>query len=288
MAYSDTSPLLRLPRELRDRIYTYALHESDGLIFHREDDYKAYFCTDWRQPREANQLKYTCWQLRSETLKVEWQLNDLVFLSHGSRRGRFLGKHPAAQLLGFLDMCSEVWRQRVRRIVLLAQEDMGGNDSIAKLHHHVHDLNLVALTCENYPLITVRWHLNLGQESLSDMIMYGLVVVLGLRGNAVAVVNLLKELGMKPEFVRMGSFFQSWCREWRRCCGFNAYENVLPVRNMRIVPFGEIIDAEELRMKMGWRNAGDEPTHWDAPGVAGAHFFEERLTLAKEWARDGF
>ncbi|KAI4934423.1 hypothetical protein J4E85_002280 [Alternaria conjuncta] len=288
MACSNASSLLRLPRELRDRIYTYALHESDGLIFHREDDYKAYFCTDWRQPREANQLQYTCWQLRSETLKVEWQLNDLVFLNHPERRGKFTTKTPPVQLLGFLDMCSESWRQRIRCIVLLAQDHFGDYGSLSNLRHHVHDLNLVALTCENYTHMTVRWHLDLGQNSLSDLIMYGLVVVRGLRGNAVAVENILKELGMKPESVRMGTFLQSWCGEWRRCCGFNAYENVLPARRFRIVPFGEIMDAEDIRMKMGWCEAEDEPTHWDAPGVVGAHFFEKRLALAMEWARDGF
>ena len=38
---SSVSSLLRLSRELRDQIYTYTLHEPDGLCFHRDDDYKA-------------------------------------------------------------------------------------------------------------------------------------------------------------------------------------------------------------------------------------------------------
>jgi hypothetical protein len=84
--------LLRLPRELRDQIYAYALHQGSCLYFHRKGDYKVYFSTSSRQPQEIDELQYIYRQLRSETLGLEWQLNGFVFLSHENRCGRFFDK----------------------------------------------------------------------------------------------------------------------------------------------------------------------------------------------------
>jgi hypothetical protein len=84
--------LLRLSRELRDQIYAYALHQGGCLYFHRKGDYKAYFSTSSRQPQEIVELQYMCWQLRSEALGLEWQLNGFTFLSHEDRCGQFVDK----------------------------------------------------------------------------------------------------------------------------------------------------------------------------------------------------
>ncbi len=90
------SPLLRLPGEIRNRIYEYALTSPKKLYFSATDEAlklrPAMSLWSGVSP-EFNQLKYTCYQLYKETAGVEVQFNTVVFKSRspGKTFSNFLG-----------------------------------------------------------------------------------------------------------------------------------------------------------------------------------------------------
>ncbi|KAF2267463.1 hypothetical protein CC78DRAFT_566211 [Lojkania enalia] len=156
MAMSSRScSLLRLPRELRDMIYRYALSHYDGLFYHRVEDYKANFYSSEDAFYEFNQLKYACRQLYHETAGKELIRNDLIFVSRPDRKGKYLERPTGVQFLGFLDMCHEVWRQRIRRVWLRnyckIEQDRGENPR---------DLHIIIDYCKIHPRTTVFWELS--------------------------------------------------------------------------------------------------------------------------------
>jgi hypothetical protein len=82
------SPLLRLPAELRNRIYEYALTAKGDLMYmFWGTDHKSIICdsahdADSSRPvsvgaTEFNQLKYVCLKLYAETAAIELKLNAL-------------------------------------------------------------------------------------------------------------------------------------------------------------------------------------------------------------------
>jgi hypothetical protein len=82
------SPLLRLPAELRNRIYEYALTAKGDLMYmFWGTDHKSIICdsahdADSSRPvsvgaTEFNQLKYVCLKLYAETAALELRLNTL-------------------------------------------------------------------------------------------------------------------------------------------------------------------------------------------------------------------
>lgn len=100
-----SSPLFRLPRELRDQIYQYALYNANGLLYQTCSDGVGRLC---RRPRassirtaiitwlhrcsfrqmgrkykghaiENNQLKYVCRRLYDETKGLDLHYNLIVF-----------------------------------------------------------------------------------------------------------------------------------------------------------------------------------------------------------------
>jgi hypothetical protein len=81
-----TSPLLRLPTELRDCIYRYALYcDNTGLQYRywkTKADGKPIFHATGKSkedPRSWNQMQYVCRQLHAETKALELKYNPLIF-----------------------------------------------------------------------------------------------------------------------------------------------------------------------------------------------------------------
>jgi len=84
---NNTSPLLRLAGELRNRIYMYALQADDGLEFHEGvDGHTPRFLARGLSNRDSqgdfNQLEWTCRQLYNETTGLEIKANRVHFISH--------------------------------------------------------------------------------------------------------------------------------------------------------------------------------------------------------------
>jgi hypothetical protein len=158
-----TSALLRLPRELRDKIYVYALHEPSGLYYQRTGLYGAQFTRKPDGTRTAfNQLQFTNRQLRQETLHLDHQLNTLIFPQLVQEDGKTASKCPAVQFMGFLEMCSELARRRLRDIRLHYNERFPKPECPVRFLPidavHNGDLLNVAFFCEEYPNVTVWWH----------------------------------------------------------------------------------------------------------------------------------
>jgi len=97
---NSTSPLLRLPGELRNRIYEYALqtNDDDGLKFdsgvrsssddgfdgHNIPRFIPYGVSRSDCKDHLNQLKLTCRQLYKDTAGLELQVNRVHFVTHCS------------------------------------------------------------------------------------------------------------------------------------------------------------------------------------------------------------
>jgi hypothetical protein len=92
-------PLFRLPQELRDKIYLYALYSGDGLLYQTCSHGISRLCRRAKRPRdifhwfhrtrchrrctgcvrENNQLKYVCKRLRYETNRLDLLHDYVVF-----------------------------------------------------------------------------------------------------------------------------------------------------------------------------------------------------------------
>ncbi|CAI6294588.1 unnamed protein product [Periconia digitata] len=159
-ASPPTSPFLRLPRELRDVIYDYALYEPDGLYYWR--DPTTNIAEFGRQPHQhvpANALKYTCHQLRQETLGLEFHLNQQITFVGSVKRPNDRNQPlcPAVQFLQFIDQCSEAAIQRWLRHVRL-HYDLGHFWASWETDYRFVDLQKVADYCESRPNINVWWY----------------------------------------------------------------------------------------------------------------------------------
>ncbi|KAF1848625.1 uncharacterized protein K460DRAFT_427813 [Cucurbitaria berberidis CBS 394.84] len=111
--------LFELPRELRDLIYEYALTEVGGLVingiptsrlaggsgyFHAGDNKGA--------KHDANQLKFVCRLLHSETAGLGLRYNDVTF--HGTRH-----KTGVALFQQFVFYeCSKMHLQRIKKVTI--------------------------------------------------------------------------------------------------------------------------------------------------------------------------
>ncbi|ORY10201.1 hypothetical protein BCR34DRAFT_588801 [Clohesyomyces aquaticus] len=82
MPTTNASSLLRLPGEIRNRIYASALTAPSGLTYRSSiSTGKFYFCESdpTSGGSEYNQLKYTCRQLYAETASLESRVNVIIF-----------------------------------------------------------------------------------------------------------------------------------------------------------------------------------------------------------------
>ncbi|KAH7119080.1 hypothetical protein B0J11DRAFT_617352 [Dendryphion nanum] len=83
---SPPALLRRLPAELRNCIYEYALTEPEGVLYHKESGVaKLVFINTPEniEPVEVNQLKYANSQLYRETKGLTLHYNEIVFVESG-------------------------------------------------------------------------------------------------------------------------------------------------------------------------------------------------------------
>jgi hypothetical protein len=72
-------PLLRLPGEIRNLIYEYALTNEYGAYYRKEPGVKPKLYPARRACYELNRLKYVCRQLYIETAGIELKFNTILF-----------------------------------------------------------------------------------------------------------------------------------------------------------------------------------------------------------------
>jgi hypothetical protein len=276
----STSALLRLPRELRDEIYAYALYEPNRVYLHRENVDKANFSTSPHENRDINPLQSTSRQLRAETFGLEWEFNEFIFYCDEHRNGTFMKKNPAAQFLGFLEMCTEIWRQRLRHVTLLPYtvEACENNPFL------VQDLHVIMYLCKCYPLMTVRWHLELlphacRRSTLEAFLHNGLVFAEAVRAKFTFDEN--KELNFRPWFGGLTLYHRFWCKDpvsgGFSGCRRSLCENMIRAKNFRIILFKERFTESECEKLFASEvaEADDDPEK--------KILDEKRLALAKEW-----
>jgi hypothetical protein len=80
-----SSPLLRLPGEIRNSILAFALHEKDGLHYSKISEDKSVLTSRADALDSSNQLKFVSRQLYEETAGLELRYNKVNFLSDSER-----------------------------------------------------------------------------------------------------------------------------------------------------------------------------------------------------------
>lgn len=250
---SSKTGFFHLPRELRDKIYAFALSEPSGLYYWRTGPYNPEFTKYPGSATAFNQLQYSSQQLRQETIHLERTLNTLIFqeftiIGHGDSDGsKTVLKDPAVQFMGFLDTCDHTARLRLRNIRLHYNRrhplpecrcdpshqhsipldtiedcplDVGHND----------DLINVALICEYFPQMTVWWHTR-ALDYLSHTSRIGSTVhhriLLGCIGFARALrpnydqAKIYQELGFKGDGLRGWEYVFNSCSCERGICWYH-------------------------------------------------------------------
>ncbi|KAF2715413.1 hypothetical protein K504DRAFT_497286 [Pleomassaria siparia CBS 279.74] len=287
MASDTTSPqpstcyLLCLPRELRDQIYTYVLYEEDGIIYYRDQKYKSAFTRTKHDRTGINQLQYTCSQLRAETEALEMKLNDVVFLKDAQRHGHghdeYMERTPAEQFLGFLDMCSEAWRQRLRRVHLqhtgLSLNGCKGNAE------YMSSLHLIVYVCQRYPAMLVLWHMDLEDtEHPKRFLVKGLMWAYGCRSQS-HLCYWLEQVKMAPAWCSATFYMNVWHASHQQCRHDDTTGRQVPIEaaNFRLLPSFEKGWEEGFRRKL-----------LEIEGEEGMEdVVEKRMALAREWSKNG-
>ncbi|ORY15996.1 hypothetical protein BCR34DRAFT_584698 [Clohesyomyces aquaticus] len=172
-----TCHLLRLPRELRDEIWKFALSEPNGLFYRRVDDDKSFklyttptpstededLDTDAAANREANQLKYVCRQLYTETAGLGLKLNDLTF-SRYEPRGTNVPPETNVELGVFVKACSYRNLRGIKVITIKAEAVL---PSRGTPHRGVPEWKPLLQFCREHPRITVNFHPSFLQASVT-------------------------------------------------------------------------------------------------------------------------
>jgi hypothetical protein len=109
--------LFRLPRELRDLVYDFTLKsESPTIDVASDASPNAQLYRSSSLPLHANQLQFVCRQLCAETSSIASGWRELTFGSTSSK--------PAIEIFyGFLQRCSFLQADAIRRIVILQPKD---------------------------------------------------------------------------------------------------------------------------------------------------------------------
>lgn len=126
-AEQPSSILLRLPGEIRNRVYKYALYSPSGL--HCKRVYRALWYGErstrytlsiednhgGRSNVDINQLKYANRQLHSETAGLELKINRIIF---SIEPGVSFDPHPIVQLQSFIEEMAWPKHSWLRTLVL--------------------------------------------------------------------------------------------------------------------------------------------------------------------------
>jgi hypothetical protein len=198
---------------------------------------------------------------------------------------------PAVQFLGFLDMCTEAWRQRVRSVTLISPSySMKGCEDNPLL---MLDLHVVMHTCERYPSMTVRWHLELlpdacSRSSLTSFLHNALILVQALRRDFASnstLEGLAKELRLWPFGSVVGLYHKFWCKQGDgRRLAWNHHpecDSMIKAHNFRIVPFKERFTESAFKKMFIFDIGGAQ----DGPKEKTVD--EKHLVVAKDWWTNG-
>jgi hypothetical protein len=177
---SSNSPLLKLPAELRNRVYHFALTTSKGLYLDRSNparfldaDAKA----EYKKRKTINILKFTCHQLYKETAGIEIKFNRVEFLGPHQSPG------PAQAFNDFLSRCTAT-RARLLREVTLWFPDRDAL-SFGNCVESEAVLLPVVEFCRNHPLVNLRYmpqHFEFSATNPDCSIMIGVWLSLEFRG----------------------------------------------------------------------------------------------------------
>jgi hypothetical protein len=150
----ESSLLLRLPGELRNNIYDYALTIDDKVIVTKLGDKPALCVTVPQGGRftkdvEINQLQYVNKMLRVETKGYGLKRNDIHFATI-----HYDDPSPMAACLQFLMCLAPRWLESVRKVYIRREEaDPPSFDGFANLDVQKSLINI----CRDNPHITIHW-----------------------------------------------------------------------------------------------------------------------------------
>jgi hypothetical protein len=295
---SNLPGLLRLPRELRDMIFSYTLHHPSGLYYCRDQDYKSSFSTSKESFHEFNQLKYTCKQLRDETLGLELKLgNDLIFLFRPTSQTEYMKMLPGNQFLGFLDMCHEAWRCRIRRVYLRDPGDTRQHllQRYEKSKSGILDLHVIVGLCHNYPNFFVLWEhpmptfLGDGQDCPVSLVSDGLMFSMGFRNSQAHRAQVWKTIKLLHLDVALASatvYRAYWRRDAPQSHSFHVSKyskTSVEAPNFRLLPDDGPFDEEKFRNNIerwgeGYHSEQKPKTREET---------EMWIQLAREWYTNG-
>jgi hypothetical protein len=169
----SSSPLLNLPRELRDLVYQYALRTDNGLAYIRRLHF-LFWNSAYNEQEEQmsiiahgepgkfteshkwskieptqcfNQLKNTCRQLRNETLGLEVKYNYVSFLG-------LEPEYPTLEFEKFFATCSPRKVEYFTEIHIQVNTIENDKDAMVE---PIESLLPIAEFCRNHPSINVRY-----------------------------------------------------------------------------------------------------------------------------------
>jgi hypothetical protein len=137
---NDVNFLTRLPRELRDIIYEYALTEDGGLVADVKPkasnalpEFRPRRLDNLKDHRASNQLRLVCRQLYLETTGLGIRYNDITFVDTWYESRIF----AYVNFTRFVESCSRKQIDKLRKIIIHDSQDYR---------------DLVSNCCSNYPV----------------------------------------------------------------------------------------------------------------------------------------
>ena len=209
---------------------------------------------------------------------MEWQLNEFNFYSNQHRNGTFK-KTPAAQFVGFLDMCTEAWRQRIRRVTLRSQSyamEACQNNPLLMA-----DLHLVTHTCERYPSMTVQWHLELLPHACSRSSLVSFLhndfIFAEVKSRGLRIEPHLERLEVQAIGAYLALYHKFWCTKDNGQGHSLECESMIRAKNFRTAPFNERFTESAFENLVVFK-AGEADEDVENKTVD-----EKRLALTKGW-----
>ncbi|KAF2244808.1 hypothetical protein BU26DRAFT_508788 [Trematosphaeria pertusa] len=284
-AADGTCYFFRLPRELRDQVYDYALYAPDGLFYQYRpfDTVFPFFASeedtrDSIQP-EINQLKYVCRQLHAETKGLVLKVNEAVNFT------RFSIAHPSTveQFQRLWESCGTNTRSCIRAIYLPAEDGAVGQDANAALPRPRSNVFPIIDLCRAHPDVQVNVRLNRVPVPRESGLHPGFMLL----NDARDLLEIFrgKDINGWVPYVQMDAEGRSAMRYYRRerwRSGRRAEE--LRVSNLRFWPEQREFDEEEfveVAKMFGMFDNG--PVRWPT-----SEEVSKMADLLREWHEHGF
>jgi hypothetical protein len=154
---ANSSPLLRLPGELRNKIYEYALSSQTPLLLNSDTGgLPAQLLSDIDGfTQEFNQIKYVSKQLYAETAHTEMKYNDIMV-----SRKEMEDDPPGSQFLSWIYALMLPTRLRLNGATVVLTDDSGAH---GMLYDYMPDtartMSYLARFCNAHPAVTIHYHL---------------------------------------------------------------------------------------------------------------------------------